>query len=125
MAPTKLILYRRSNGVYYIEYQDKGRKRYKSTGSKTKADALRVLTEFGRYTKARTHSPILSEFIGQFLPYAKSIYSPGTVTIYTSALREFQSAVGDLPLSAISAKHSDQFKVTRLAATSPPTMNID
>jgi integrase len=47
------------------------------------------------------------------------------VKIYRSALRKLLHFVGDSPLSAISPRHADLFKVERLKEASAVTTNID
>ncbi len=42
-TPSKMYLSRRSNGIYYVQYLADGRISYKSTGCKSKAEALQAL----------------------------------------------------------------------------------
>ena len=44
-APSKFSLFKRSNGFYYILFEELGRKRWKSTRCRLKADALKSLTK--------------------------------------------------------------------------------
>ncbi len=50
---SKLFLFRRNNGIYYIGYFQDGRKRWKSTGCKRKTDALKALTRFKEFFRIR------------------------------------------------------------------------
>ena len=42
----KLFPYRRNNGIYYIGVEVDGKRRWKSTGTKKKSDALRAMSDY-------------------------------------------------------------------------------
>jgi hypothetical protein len=63
-------LFRRSTGVYYVLYTRDGRRRWKSTGCKTKTDALKAVAEFEELSEPKPARTLLSDFIHEFLPYA-------------------------------------------------------
>ena len=46
VSSPRFSIFKRANGVYYIGYYSNGRRRWKSTGSRHKPDALRGLTQF-------------------------------------------------------------------------------
>jgi hypothetical protein len=42
----KVFLFKRNNGVYYWGIEIDGKRRWKSTGTKNKSEALRKISEF-------------------------------------------------------------------------------
>ncbi len=42
----KLFLYKRNNGIYYIGIEVAGKRRWRSTGTRKKSDALRVMSDY-------------------------------------------------------------------------------
>ena len=76
-----MFLFKRG-GVYYVVYEDDGRRKWKSTHCRTKSDALRVLTQFKELLKTKPKSPLLSQFKTQFLAYAEQTYRPQTVELF-------------------------------------------
>jgi len=120
----KFSLFKR-RGIYYILYWQGGKQRWKSTGCKQKGDALKALTNLDKLTKERPPDKTLSQFIKDFFTYAEGNYSKGTVAIYRAALNRFLSLIGDCPVSSLTPQHADAYKVGRLQAISPVTVNID
>jgi hypothetical protein len=45
-----LTLFKRQTGVYYIAYEDNGKRRWKSTRTKRKNEAIKALTNFQKLT---------------------------------------------------------------------------
>jgi len=121
-------LFRRSNGIYYLVTIVNGKQVWRSTGCKTKAQALKWLS--GSEQQIPFEEPIptgilLSEFRTQFLQYAKSNLSPKTVDLYRSGFSQFLKIVGDRPLSGYSVRDVETFKIERLKTVSPVKVNID
>ncbi|MFH0990277.1 MAG: tyrosine-type recombinase/integrase [bacterium] len=125
MAISKLSLFKRSNGFWYILFTDEGKIRWKSTGQTHKREALRALTEFETLLRAKQIPKNLEQFIREFLQYARGNYSPGTVYLYELALNHFLVVTGNIPLSKVTAKHFDLYRIKRLEAISPVTVNIE
>jgi len=125
MSITNISLFKRTNKYWYLTFEDNGRLRWKSTGCTSKKDALEFLNEF-RHRKVTTSAATpLTQFISEFLDYAGSTYSKGTVNIYRSTLRCFHRLLGDIFLSQISSRHIDRFKTERLKDIKPVTVNIE
>jgi integrase len=118
-------LFKRSNGVFYIAYNVEGKRRWKSTGKREKHLAINALLKFEKLISQPTKRLVLSQFIADFLSSATTNYSPGTIGLYRTALRNFQSIVGDFWLSSVTPKHIDIFKTKRLESLSPITLNIE
>jgi hypothetical protein len=124
-VPTKFYLFRRSNGVYDVGYIDEGRKRWKSTGSRTKADALKAVTHIRDLFSTKPATKTLSNFIQDFLIYyARATYSSGTGDLYRWALDGLLAATGDIALSSLTPQHVDRYKTERLAKVSAVSVNI-
>ncbi len=124
-----MFLSKHSNGTYYLWFaNEQGKRQRVSTHCKYKTDALRFLQtfkrdEYERCKKARRK--LFSEFKKDFLLFASTNFSKGTVAIYETALHNFQQFTGDLPLTAYTPQHFDEYKGQRLKAIKPVTVNIE
>jgi hypothetical protein len=96
-VPTNIFLFKCTNGIYYICYMHDGRRRWKSTRSKHKRDALKALTQLRDVLKEKPQDPLLSEFITEYIPHVKTSLAPGTVVGYDDAVCTFLGFVGDRP----------------------------
>ena len=111
--PERLSLFKRS-GTYYLLYYLGDKRRWKSTGVRTRPEALKRLTEFRELLHKRAHRVTLSKFIQDFLLYGESNYRPGTVALYRHTLNRFKDIAGDVSLTEITAEHFDKYKARRL-----------
>jgi integrase len=111
---SKFSLFKRSNGFYYILFEEDGRKRWKSTRCRTKPDAFKALTQFRELFRERLTPKSLSAFTQEFLSYAHTSYKRATVEIYERALDLLKKFSDDVTLSALSPKHIDMYKMERL-----------
>lgn len=112
---SKFLLFKRSNGLYYILFNQDGRRRWKSTGCTLKHEAIRALTEFEQLFLQKPKVATLSQFWNDFLPFAKGTFSKCTVDFYRTAFERLQGMVGDILLSSLTMQHVDLYKVKRLA----------
>ena len=121
-----LSLFKRSNGVYYIQYGNKEKRRWKSTGTGLKSEALKRLKEFETLQTNVPPSNTLDAFIEEFLAYAQATFAPKTVEMYRLSLKRLSSFAGKKPLISFSSRDADRFHVTRLQQkVSPVTINIE
>lgn len=125
LSEPTLHLFRRSNGLWYILYSVDGRRRWKSTGCTNQSDALKKLSEFEQLTKPKPPASHYSAFVQEFLAFAKTTYSRGTIDIYNVALRNLREVTGDCRLSLISARHVDLYKSRRLEKVTPTSVNVE
>jgi integrase len=134
-------LLKRSNGFYYIVSTDEtGRRRWKSTGERTKGLALHKLTSI-RVQPERNYSEAshlvrppenqptkktIEEFQKEFMDYARQVYTPGNTGIYERAFTSFLRIQGNSALVAVNARSVDMFKVKRLAdGIAKNTVNLE
>ncbi len=97
-----MTLFKRGNGIYYVVLRDsEGKRRWISTNEKIKSKALKKLVEFKDDSKQPSVRLKLSEFKREFLSYATSVFSSGTVDIYTKSLEAFRRHAVDMNLSLI------------------------
>lgn len=125
MPVSHLSLFKRSNGYWYVLYNDEGRIRWKSTGCTLKRDALRQLTDFQHLLKERPKTRSLSSFSRDFLTFARTNYARSTVDIFSICLNHLFQVAGDCNLSALTPEHLDQYKTQRLQAVSPVSVNVE
>lgn len=124
-----MYLSKRSNGIYYLWYQDDSKRVKKiSTHSSLKSLALEFARSFAlerESSLARRRERTLSHFRDDFLAYARTNLSPGTAKIHRLTFQTLLVLVGDLPLTKITAEHVDRYKTERLHKISPVTVNIE
>jgi integrase len=119
-----MVLAKHASGIYYVWYTDpSGKRRKLSTKSHHKGDALKFLTDFKKNSQS-VNRLRFTDYVEQFMEFAKMNYRPRTLTIYRQTITHFKTIIGENHLHAITARHWDQFKSLRLAAVSPVTANI-
>ena len=118
-------LFKRSNGFYYICYEEDGKRKWKSTGKTLKADAYKEMMQFQNHLKTHPTKTTLREFIDEFHSHTESMYAPKTRELYSHALSLLLSQVGNKYLSAVSPKDADQYRSVRSKAVSPTSVNME
>lgn len=125
-------LFRRSNGKYYIVYEDAGKRKWKSTGVSRQKDAIDQLLSFEASRSPQqaisptpSASTTLGAFINDFIPYAKVTFSPRTVEIYVRTFERLLTFAGDRPLQSITPRDGDTFRTQRIGAVSAISVNIE
>ena len=125
MTVSNLSLFKRPNGVWYVIYTIEGRRKWKSTKSTDRREALEKLTQFKELIQRRPEESTLSSFTRDFLSYASSTYAKASIDIFNVALRNLQSITADCRLASISFKHVDLYKAQRLTQVSPTSVNVE
>jgi integrase len=124
-VPLKFYLSRRNNGVYYVGQLVNGQRKWKSTGKRTKAEALLVLKQFDAIRSQPLPVATLSQFKIKFLPYVQATFAHRTYLFYRVAMGHFLRIVGDIPLREISAEHVDRFVSERLSQVRAVTVDVE
>jgi site-specific recombinase XerD len=118
-------LHKRSNGVYsYITYIN-GRHVWRSTGSRSKKEAERIIASNFKEKKKQAPRLTLSMFSVKFLVYANTNLAHGTVLLYEQADRVFIRLLGDRNLDDYTLLDVEAFKAKRLGEVSAVKVNID
>ncbi len=108
-----MFISKRSNGVYYLWYEDEnGTKRKISTKCRRKSDALKFVNEFKNRERERVKkikNVSLSKFKNEFLEYSRHNHTQSTQKHFESAFNEFIRHIGDPPLNSISYKQIETF----------------
>ena len=125
MAESDLSLFKRSNGIYYICYDENGTRKWKSTGQTRLADALHELAQFTRLPKEYKPRDTLQSFSKDFLARNQVSYSAKTLDMYERSLNLLVQLVGNKLLSSLSAKEVDLYRSRRAIGHSPTTVNIE
>ena len=68
--PANYSLLKRSNGFWYVLYEADGRTRWKSTRTRSRAEATKSLSNLKDLLKPRARVILLSRFTQEFLLYA-------------------------------------------------------
>lgn len=125
-------VWQHSNGIYYARWQDRGRNRRKSLGTKDPNVAMRRFRKFRRDLIAGRITPIegaekisLFDFVDELLDYIENSNKAGsTYTLYKVALDKAKKCWGDTPLNHIGTKQIDLLvKDMNRANLSLPTIN--
>ena len=134
---THFSLRKRSHQVYYISYYKDGKRHWKSTGVKTKPEALAALSKFKELIQTRARSVSLQQFISEFLAYGATVYTRHTLRLYKAILERFLATARNATLRELTPKHIEKYKAKRLTEveqsqrktvktkTKPVTVNID
>ena len=125
MSMSHVALFKRTNGVWYVLYTIDGKRRWKSTGSRTKSDALGKLSELEKTPPSPAPRKTLKEFEEMFLSYARENYARSTLGIFQRAFRDFENIAGNPPLASLSHLHLDTYRTARLKVVSPSSVNIE
>ena len=120
-----LTLFKRQTGVYYIAYEDNGKRRWKSTGTKRKNEAIKTLTNFQKLTNPPPVRRTLAEFIEEHRKYADAIYAKKTRQLYNSSLGQFHTIIGNRNLNSYTERDVDTYKITRKKQVSLTTVNVE
>jgi integrase len=124
-TPSRLYLYKRPNGFYYVGYWSGGRRKWKSTKARHKVDALKSLTELKALLQPKPPSGTLSDFIAQYERFIETNCTPKTVTNYRSVLKLFRLVVKDIALTEVTPLVVDQYRADRLGRVSAETVNME
>jgi len=113
-------LFQRENGIWYVEF---GRGKKKSLRTRNKAEAVRLFNKLKREHLAgrlivlkEGRKVLLSEFIPEYLDWARENLAPATYRKRVYVLKNFKEIVGDIYLQSFSARHMDEY-VSQLLAT--------
>ena len=124
-SPRNLTLFKRQTGIYYIVYDENGKRRWKSTGTKRKNKAIKVLTNFQNLTTPQPVRRTLVKFITEHKNYTDALYAKKTIELYQSSLRHLHSIVGNRFLTSLTVREVDLFKIMRNEKVSITTVNIE
>jgi len=113
-------LFQRENGIWYVEFR-RGVK--KSLRTRNKAEAIRLFNKLKREYLAgkliilkEGRKVLLSEFIPEYLDWARENLAPATYRKRFYVLNNFKEIVGDIYLKSLSRKHLDEY-ISHLLAT--------
>lgn len=118
-------LFKRSNGIYYVCYDDRGRRRWRSTKKRTRDEALKSLGEFGDPAAVIHASPTLEAFTKDLLSFLEQTHSPHTVEIYRRALRNLFKITGNSRIEYITIREAEAYRLMRSKVVSPASVNVD
>lgn len=125
-----MFLSKRSNGRYYIFYENSnGKRTCISTRTTKKAEALKFLSNFEKELKERESKktiPItLTQFKNQFLRYSESVHSINHTKSIRTSFNELIKGIGDIYLSELSKNRLQSYLEERLRKVSPYAVRRD
>ena len=111
-------LWRHNNGTYYARWQDRGRNRRKTLGTKDEIVAKRRFRKFQRDLIAgkiesveNLEKKFFFEFVVEHLDFVAEKLEPPTHELYKVAYDKAKSCWGNVPLRRITTKHIDSLIV--------------
>ncbi len=120
----KIFLYKRNNGIYYIGIEVDRKRRWKSTGTKVKAEALRKMSELKKEILTLNGNLRLESLKAKVLAFVKENYPIKTYESYKHPLQKLHEQLGDIQVAKINQYHIDRFKTLQLKRVSPTTVNV-
>ena len=118
-------LFKRSNGIYYVVEIRNGKRFWRSTGARTRRDALKATKRVDPIPVKPSKQISVSQFSEIFFLYAEANLAPRTVELYRDALKTIIRLLGDRDLRSYSSLDMEKFKALRLKEVSPSKVNID
>jgi integrase len=118
-------LFKRSNGNYYICYEEDGKRKWKSTGQTHKSDALKELIQFEIHLKTHRSKSTLRQFKEEVLSHSQTSLAPKTLEMYSAAFNHMLAIVGDKYVSSFTPRDADLYRTTRAKIVSPVSVNIE
>ncbi len=117
-------LFKRSNCIYYyIKTDPTSKRRWMSTKQRSKQLAFSTILQTNAEQPA-TKSLLFLSLIQEFISYATSFYSPGTVDIYRKSLNNFLAFTGNVDIGTIGHRDIDGFTILRLKEVSAQTVSM-
>jgi integrase len=117
-------LFKRSNGVFYVQYSNpKGTRSWRSTGRTNRSDAIQFLRTFE--PAAKRSSTTIAELLSMIENNYRRIYRPGTLGLYKFTLDAWTEINPGVPLSGVSKLLIQDFIRERLKTIKPVSVNRD
>jgi integrase len=125
-----MFLFKRSNGFYYLYFDNTltGKRKSISTKCKIKSDALKFVKGFQTETAS---CPAIPQIIhldileAEVLNYVFNNLSKGSYTIYKATFRYLKALTGNKPIKLITGKDIELYKETRIKTVEKTTCNIE
>lgn len=117
-----MFLFKRSNGIYYLVYDDGGKEKRISTGKKFKQEALAFLRNFNEQLKQqaeeKTVPVMLKDFTDQFLKYSEGIHTVKTRKAFMVTFGMLERHFGNVRITEITTQELEQFFTKRIKEAS-------
>jgi integrase/recombinase XerD len=108
-----MILIKRNNGIYYIQYfdEEENRTRRISTGARNKKDAYHFLSEFRLNLESRSSVKYMSliKFKEEYISFTSQTHSKKYISSINLSFNQLLSFTGDVPLKQITTKVAQRF----------------
>jgi integrase len=126
MSKSNASLFRRTNGNWYIAYREEGRLRWKTTHTRVKHEAMKVLMDFLQESTTGIRPILFSDFVKEFIALQSSAIRKSTLErIYLRAFKIFETLCGNKLLESYTLMDVEFFKSCRLETCAPTTVNIE
>jgi len=124
-----MFLFKRSNGIYYLYFDDKltGKRKAVSTKCKLKTDAIKFVNSFDTEKQPSPAAQLiyLATLEKEALNYALNNLSNGSYIIYKATFRYLLGIIGNKPLKSITGRDIELYKDTRIKTVKKTTCNIE
>jgi hypothetical protein len=111
---SKMFIYKRKNGIYYLQFKDeKGIWKKISTHSKSKSEALMFFRTYNhKAAEKKNIVPTISEFSKEYLTYVEAAMSRSSLCNIKYALRYLFNQFGDVLLDEVQELSTEPFIYT-------------
>ena len=112
------------NGIYYAIFRHHGKQVWRSTFSKDREAALKVMEDLSKQFVNWRAMTIL-KLRDELAMLMKGQNSPATIELYDISLRQFAEMIGDKLLRAVTPYDIELFKSKRLQQVHPATVSMN
>ena len=113
------------SGIFYLVSSTKGKRKWVSLRTRNREEAYRSFIELTSREGKGNDGQNLSHSIEEYLGFVACNFAAKTLQVYRAALRQLLTFLGDIPLSDISSKHLDLYKIERTREVRAATVNIE
>ena len=117
-------LFVRANKVFYVVFSDRGKRVWRSLGTRNEEEAQRKYEQI-KMDRQKEGPVTLMRFADRFLQAAALSLSQKTVLMYKASFRNLARICGDKILARVSPSDPEEFKSTRAKEVAPTSVNIE
>jgi site-specific recombinase XerD len=115
---------RHRNGIYYIVFFKQGKRVWRSLQTRDKGAAYKLFLKQAD-EDTRPKGVMLKQAQCEFLTFANTNFSRGTIDIYRNTFSQFNKFLSDRAVTEITPRDIDFYKSTRFQYVSPATVNLE
>jgi len=115
-------LIRHRSGTYYLVLSRSGKRVWRSLRTRDRKTAYQMFLKHEQQPEGK-EGLTLVRAQGLFLPFVETNLSRGALAVYRNVFSQFNKRVIDRPISEITPRDIDFYKISRIKEVSPATVN--